>query len=540
MDGSKDGGVAHMDKEVLAMAAEEAGIDYGTLSQGDTDIPSPEVSTDELGNMSVQWLDPAGTSLELRLSSLEAKRDALTCLLTVRKQDGNNSQWKWLLAPRRINLLSSSSVTQLRRELDNSDKRFDWQQRLDQTIIACYQQIRNASKAIDLSTVTPTKTAWLAAPLLERGEHTVLFAEGGLGKSLIALALAIQCATGKKVLPAIETPDTPTKVLYLDWETGADVHKRRLDEICAGLGIAPPQDRLYYWRMEFALREAFADIRAFIAQNQIGLVVVDSAALAANGDVNESSTGTDYIKAVRELGNVATLTITHVSKATLEKDRLRPIGSVYFQNGPRSSWGLVGEQDEMSDTKRNLGLVHVKSNNSSLKKTLSFTLDFSEPEQIKFKAGSVYDSDVVVKHVSKKDRILNLLTHGRWKLQKIGDELPDIPYNTVKATVARLVKSGHVMKMGEEYVAVARSVTPPTQPRTQIGHKPDTSDTTDTPLSLIPTADTSDTTADTTDTLTTNSNRDTMPFKSIVSQEKENLTKEKEVGDDPSQWWVDG
>lgn len=523
-----------MNKEVLAMAAEEAGVDYGTLSQGDTDIPSPDVVPDELGNLSIQWLDPAGTSLEVRVSNLESKRDALNCLLTVRKQDGGGA-WKWVLAPRRLNLLSSTSMTGLRRELDKADGRFDWHQRLDQVVIACYQSIRSSSKAVDLTTVTPTKTSWLAAPLLERGEHTVLFAEGGLGKSLVALALAVQCATGKKVLPAVEPPETPTKVLYLDWETGADVHRRRMDEICAGLGMAAPKDRVYYWRMEFALREAFADIREFIAQNQIGLVVIDSAALAANGDVNESSTGTDYIKAVRELGDVATLTITHVSKATLEKDRLRPIGSVYFQNGPRSSWGLVGEQDEMSDTKRNLGLVHVKSNNSSLKKPLSFMLDFSEPEQIKFKSGSVYNSDAVAKHVSKRDRILNLLIHGRYSLQKITDELPDITYNTVKATVNRMVKSGHVMKMGEEYVAVARSVTPPTQPRTQIGHTPDTSDTTNSQRSMIPTADTS---SGTPDTHSTNSNRDTMPFKSIVSQEKENLTKEREVAD-PSQWWVD-
>jgi hypothetical protein len=520
-----------MNKEVLAMAAEEAGIDYGTLSQGDTDIPSPDVVPDELGNLSIQWLDPAGTSLELRVSNLETKRDALSCLLTVRKKDGSGA-WKWVLAPRRINLLSSTAMTQLRRELDNSDKRFDWHQRLDQVVIACYQSIRSSSKAVDLSTVTPTKTAWLAAPLLERGEHTVLFAEGGLGKSLIALALAVQCATGKKVLPAVEPPETPTKVLYLDWETGADVHKRRLDEICAGLGMTAPQDRLYYWRMEFALREAFADIRQFIAQNQIGLVVIDSAALAANGDVNESATGTDYIKAVRELGDVATLTITHVSKATLEKDRLRPIGSVYFQNGPRSSWGLVGEQDELSDTKRNLGLVHVKSNNSSLKKPLSFTLDFSEPEQIKFQSGSVYKSDSVARHLSKRDRILNLLTHGRYSLDSITDELPDVPYNTVKATVNRLVKSGHAMQMGKEYVAVARSVAPPTH----VGHTSDTSDTINSQRSMIPTADTS---SENPDTHSTNSNRDTMPFKSIVSQKKENLTKERKP-DEVAQWWVDG
>jgi hypothetical protein len=138
-----------MNKEVLAMAAEEAGIDYGTLSQGDTDVPSPDVVPDELGNLSIQWLDPAGTSLELRVSNLESKRDALNCLLTVRKRDGVGA-WKWVLAPRRINLLSSTGMTQLRRELDNADKRFDWKQRLDQVVIACYQSIRSSSKAVDL------------------------------------------------------------------------------------------------------------------------------------------------------------------------------------------------------------------------------------------------------------------------------------------------------------------------------------------------------------------------------------------------------
>ena len=258
-----------MNKEVLKLAASEAGVDvdYGTLAQGETDIPSPDVITDELGNLSMQWLDPAGISLEMRISNLDTKRDALGCLLTVRKKEGGSSKWKWLLAPRRINLLSSSSVTGLRRELNNSDKRFDWQQRLDQVIIACYQSIRDASKAVDLSTVQSTKTTWLAAPMLEQGEHTVLFAEGGLGKSLFALALGIQCATGKKIVPSIAVPEEPVKVLYLDWETGADVHKRRLDQICTGISTTPPKDRLYYWRMEHALREAFQDIKQFITAN---------------------------------------------------------------------------------------------------------------------------------------------------------------------------------------------------------------------------------------------------------------------------------
>ena len=503
-----------MNKEVLKLAADEAGVDYGTLSKGDTDIPSPDVLSDELGNLSIQWLDPAGTSLEMRVSNLDTKRDALTCLLTVRKQDGNNSQWKWLLAPRRINLLSSSSVTQLRRELDNSDKRFDWQQRLDQTIIACYQSIRDSSKAVDLSTVQSIKTVWLASPMLEQGEHTVLFAEGGLGKSLFALALSIQCATGKKIVPSIAAPEQPVKVLYLDWETGAEVHKRRLDQICAGSNISNPQDRIFYWRMEYALREAFQDIKQFITTNNIGLVVIDSAALAANGDVNESSTGTDYIKAVRELGNVATLTITHVSKATLERDRLRPIGSVYFQNGPRSSWGLVGEQDELSETKRNLGLVHVKSNNDSLKKPLSFSLDFSEPEEIKFSSGSVFNSDAVAKHVSKRDRILNLLTSGRWTIKAIDAELSDVPYETIRRTLSRLVKSGHAMKMNEEYVAVARPI----------------------PMSGTPLGTTTGQSGTPDGTTLKLTNRGTMPLKGIVPKEKE-TNKERE--DDESAWWTD-
>jgi hypothetical protein len=508
-----------MNKEVLKLAADEAGVgvDYGTLAQGEVDIPSPDVLTDELGNLSVQWLDPAGISLEIRISNLDTKRDALTCLLTVRKKEGG-SKWKWLLAPRRINLLSSSSVTGLRRELNNSDKRFDWQQRLDQVIIACYQSIRDASKAVDLSTIQSSKTTWLAAPMLEQGEHTVLFAEGGLGKSLFALALGIQCATGKKIVPSIDIPEQPVKVLYLDWETGADVHKRRLDQICTSVSMTAPKDRLFYWRMEHALREAFQDIKQFITANNIGLVIIDSAALAANGDVNESSTGTDYIKTVRELGNIATLTITHVSKATIERERLVPIGSVYFQNGPRSSWGLVGEQDELSETKRNLGLIHVKSNNASLNKPLSFTLDFSEPEQIKFSGGSVFNSDAVSKHVSKRDRILNLLTSGRWTAKAIGDELSDIPYETIRRTISRLVKSNHAMKMGDEYVAVARQV----PFGTRLGQSGTPDGTPDgTPQKPV---------------IITNSNG-TIPFKGIVPKEKE-TTKEREE-DDEAAWWVD-
>lgn len=452
---------------IWAEMAEEAGIEYeGVVQTGEVEIPDPKVDKDELGNLTVVWDDGSGEILQVQINKLSMQKDGMYSYFSSRKRD-SGGKWTWVLEPGRINWYSMTSKTALRRELDNREKRWDWKTRLAQVVVICAQTIKQSSQAVDLTTVdTSEDVRWCCHPVVEGGEHTVLFAPGGVGKSLLSLGICVQTATGERVVPGTDPPVQPMSVLYLDWETNAKVHARRMASIAKGAGVTVPAGRVHYWRMEFALEESIEDIRAFIKLHRIGLVIIDSAGLAANGDINSTEVGTSYIKTVRAIGDVAILTITHMSWEQMEKGKgktLRPIGSVYFQNGPRSSWGLIGEQDETGSAVKHLGLVHVKSNNDMLRNPIGFQADFSDKSAVKWTSESVHTSQQISQHVSMAKRIEELLTKGRWTVDAMHDELPDAKKDSIRRTADRLVRAGFAQKQGDEYVASIREAGYPDQ-----------------------------------------------------------------------------
>lgn len=454
---------------IWAEMADEAGIEYeGVVQSGDVEIADPDVAKDELGNLSIVWDDSSGEILQVQINKLTMQKDGMYSYFSVRSKT-SAGKWKWVLEPGRINWYSMSSKTGLRRELDNREKRWDWKTRLAQVVVICAQTIKQSSLAVDLSQVnTSEDIRWCCYPMIEGGEHTVLFAPGGVGKSLLSLGICVQTATGVRVIPGTDPPKEPMNVLYLDWETNAKVHARRMQSIAKGADTTVPEGRVFYWRMEFALEESIEDIRAFIKLNHVRLVIIDSAGLAANGDINSTETGTQYIKTVRAIGDVAVLTITHMSWEQMEKGKgktMRPIGSVYFQNGPRSSWGLIGEQDETGERVKHLGLVHVKSNNDMLRSPIGFQADFSDKTSIKWTSESVHTSQQIAQHVSLAKRIEELLNTGRWTIAALHEELPDEKKDTIRRTADRLARAGAAKKTGEEYVGTIREAGYPDQPK---------------------------------------------------------------------------
>ena len=60
----------------------------------------------------------------------------------------------------------------------------------------------------------------IAGPLVMEGEHTLLFADTNLGKSIFATQIALAAASGDGCLPDLVNETGPKKVLYLDFELG--------------------------------------------------------------------------------------------------------------------------------------------------------------------------------------------------------------------------------------------------------------------------------------------------------------------------------
>ena len=71
----------------------------------------------------------------------------------------------------------------------------------------------------------------IAGSLVMEGEHTLLFADTNLGKSILATQIALAFASGKSFSPQFETETAPKKVLYVDFELGLHQFAGRYAEV---------------------------------------------------------------------------------------------------------------------------------------------------------------------------------------------------------------------------------------------------------------------------------------------------------------------
>lgn len=89
--------------------------------------------------------------------------------------------------------------------------------------------------ASDLAGQPVKPRLWLVPDLVPAGDITMLGGDGGTGKSLLALQLAVATATQGQWID--QTIGTPGKVMFLSAEDDLDELHRRLDAICDSEGI---------------------------------------------------------------------------------------------------------------------------------------------------------------------------------------------------------------------------------------------------------------------------------------------------------------
>lgn len=233
-----------------------------------------------------------------------------------------------------------------------------WTEIVDDVCTRVVRAYRTPRAPQRLSEVRQQADQYLLWPLLLQDAPVVLYADGGTGKSLLALALAIQVATGRTVVPGTRLEVAPTGVLYLDWEDTEATHAARLARLCNGLGIPMPEN-LWHLRMHAPLRDCVDEVEAFVREHQVGLVDVDSLALAAGADPWAAEPILEVYRSLRQLG-CASLVVAHISKSDLAGRDRRPYGSVFARNAARSAWEL--QQVATSDGQIGLILRHAKSN----------------------------------------------------------------------------------------------------------------------------------------------------------------------------------
>ena len=280
----------------------------------------------------------------IKFGKLSSSDDSLSGLLTVR-----------LKAESRIfNLYAGKwncMATRTRKELANyltrvTPKTFEikWSEVVEWLAQGILESHFTTSPVERIEPSENTEVEFLLKPLLPKRHPTLLFAPGGTGKSFVAMYIAMLVQNG---LTFSEETQEPQEVLYLDWEVDKHEANRRFGMFKLTF---PDMDLNYplYKRCELPLKDEIDDILQATVENDVGLIIIDSAAPAVGGDINDAHKVLGFFQAVRQLTTTgaSVLILTHISKNDKKEENRSPIGSVFFENLSRLTWELRAEMPE--------------------------------------------------------------------------------------------------------------------------------------------------------------------------------------------------
>ena len=274
-----------------------------------------------------------------------------------------------LIAQSRMNIESLSAKENLTRMLTRKIDR-DWAGRIQQ-VSALWQEFLPAGEPmVWLNQVEdPGAPEYHLKPILERNEHTVIYATRGSTKSMFGLAVLISVADSQKILPSVIAGGPPVRALVLDWETSKQAHRRRYGQLLAGIGQKKLASNIAYKHMSSPLSNTVDEIRKLVTQHNIELIMADSGGMAVGGQISDEQAVLAYFAATRRIGGTW-LTITHTPKAGTTA-----IGSQYWESQPSGVWEMVKDQEESENTV-SCALINRKSRDDQMFAPLSFRLEF--------------------------------------------------------------------------------------------------------------------------------------------------------------------
>ena len=252
-----------------------------------------------------------------------------------------------------------------------------------------------------LGTEEPEPLQWRVTDFVPEEHLTMLVGDGGTGKSILALHLALCICTGR---PFLKMGTRQGRVLYIDHELDRDEQLRRVHRIARAMGMdagdTALRDRFWYWRPMHPLgsEEHQENLLEAVEERDIDLVILDSLTMGAEGDVTDVADVVPIMQHIRQWPT--TIAIDHVSHSTARGSaaEARAFGSVFKRNAARSSLTLA--QSETGG----YALQQEKSNFSEGDGRLTYAVEWGE-EEINFEPISDADERAqgLLSDLSSKD-----------------------------------------------------------------------------------------------------------------------------------------
>lgn len=337
-----------------------------------------------------------------------------------------------LLGDTDIGLKSDSSRDKLARSLSRSANHIPWKRLLERACAAVLKQHRHGEPIIELEPTDSIHTPFVLNPIVYRGHQTLIFAPGGSYKSYLALYIALLAMSGlhQNGIAAIRT-----NVLYLDWELDRETVGARLKALHTGhpeLAHCQP----YYRRCSQPLHLEAPQLAAEVARLHVGLVIVDSAALACGGDLLSPESAIKLQQALRRI-RCASIVLAHVSKTTTEGHEKSAYGTVFFRELARNVWELSRPENSNRVLLSQTGAA-CKNSFGRKQDPLGFEFSF-ETDRVRIAAFNPSDEEEsgFEEKLPARQRIARLLSDQVHRDSQAIAEALHLPFSTVKSELSR-------------------------------------------------------------------------------------------------------
>lgn len=327
----------------------------------DADISDPPEFVEGGGRLVYTWPTPGASII---VDQLHRNNQGLQCEITIGQGD------HLIHGPVHYNLTSTSGRETLVRYL-NRRWEIDWPEILETLSRLTVAFIRTGDPVSSLREyLTRPAGQWTLRPFILDDQPTILFGPGGLGKSVLALAMMLQLESDITVLPGTEG-QTGHHGLYLDWEDTEYQHGQRYHQLSMGYNLDPQDYELLHLRCTGTIWDQAQRINREISNSGVTYLIIDSAGMACGGEPEKSEAALMFFSALRTF-KLPALVVAHQTKSSSQG---MPFGSVFFHNSARMTWEIQSQQT-LGKRGLNVALTNRKSNVSSLLGTVGYTINW--------------------------------------------------------------------------------------------------------------------------------------------------------------------